>query len=253
MGESYLAGVLKPHQRLTILRTIHRAHDLRVFRELVATYFERSERDVNDVPMDWEGAQAARSRINQMLPRILQVVQAAGVTGPDGAAANTDPGYALGRAEVLRQIFSARYGDGLEQEIFDLLDMALGVYESGRWIALARTFNPLHYAASCAAWMMRGPRRLLTGLTSGRRASRLRADEIARLEAAAGRVADAEGVLDTRLAALQDRLAQRHAEVARQMGELAERLDFAERVLAREQPPLGRLEAPADPATRTPV
>lgn len=74
--------------------------ELRRFREAVETYFERSERDVNDVPMDWQGAQAARSRIDQMLPRIV---------------------------EVLQRIFSARLGDGLDQEIFDVLDTAVGV------------------------------------------------------------------------------------------------------------------------------
>jgi hypothetical protein len=244
--------VLKPHHRLTILRNLHRIHELKLFRELVATYFERSERDVNDVPMDWEGAQAARARINRMLPRIVQVVAAAGITGPGGTGPVTDPGYALGRAEVLRQIFSARYGDGLEQEIFDLLDMAVGVYEASRYTALARTLNPVHYAATFVAWVMRGPRRLVSGIFFGRRASRLRADEVARLEAAAARIADAEGVLDTRLAALQDRQAQRNAEVARQLGELAERLDFTERMLAREGPPPGRLPAPKD-GERTPV
>ena len=131
--------MMKPHDQLTIVRNLHRARELRLFRDLVESYFERSERDVNDVPMDWEGAQAARSRINQMLARVIQIVGAAGLGGSVGTAATTDPGPALGRVEVLQRIFSARYGDGLDQEIMDVLDMALGVYEGGRFMALART------------------------------------------------------------------------------------------------------------------
>ena len=108
---------MKPHDQLTIIRNRHRARELRLFREVVETYFERSERDVNDMPMDWEGAQAARSRINQMLARVIQIVRAAGVGGSAGASAVTDPGPALGRVEVLQRIFSVRTGDGLDQVI----------------------------------------------------------------------------------------------------------------------------------------
>lgn len=236
---------MKRHDQLTVVRNLHRIRELRQFRDLVATYFERSERDVNDMPMDWEGAQAARSRINQMLPRVLQIVRAAGLGGSSGAAVTTDPGPALARVEVLQRIFSARYGDGLDQEIIDVLDMALGVYEGGRFTAMARTLNPLHYAATALAFLARIPRRVLAslGLWRSPRPSRAGAADLAQLEALAARLADAEQLIDTRLAGVLDRQAVRHAEYSRQLAELAERLDFAERVLAGQEPPQ-RLDAP---------
>jgi hypothetical protein len=246
--------MMKPHHQLTIVGNLHRARELRLFRSLVETYFERSERDVNDLPMDWEGAQVARSRINQMLPRVLQMVRAAGLGGTVGAAATTDPGLALGRVEVLQRIFSTRYGDGLDQEIIDVLDMALGVYEGGRFIALARTINPLHYAAMALAFLARVPRRALAALGMGRlpRGSRLAPDDLAQLESLAARLAEAEELIDSRLAAVLDRQAVRHAEYSRQLAELAERVDFAERVLARQEPQK-RLEAPDMSDISTPV
>ncbi|MEO8453494.1 MAG: hypothetical protein ABI647_27165 [Gemmatimonadota bacterium] len=245
--------MMKPHDHLTIIRNRHRARELRLFRSLVETYFVQSERDVNDMPMDWEAAQAARSRINQMLPRVLQIVQAAGLGHSAATTATTNPGPSLGRVEVLQQIFNARYGDGVEQEIFDVLDMALGVYESGRFEALARTVNPLHYAAVAFAFLARAPRRILAALGLGRpSAPRLQAADMARLESAAARLADAEELIDSRLAAVVDRQALRHAEHARQVAELAERLDFAERMLAQHQP-LKRLDAPAESEITTPV
>jgi hypothetical protein len=246
--------MLKPHDQLTIMRNLHRSRELRLFRDLVEIYFIRSERDANDVPMDWEGAQAARSRINQMLPRVIQMVRAAGLGGPVGSAATTDPGLSLGRIEVIQRIFSARYVDGLDQEILDVLDMALGVYEDGRLMAAVRTINPLHYAATALGFLARLPRRVLTALGVRRRlpASRLGAAELARLEDAAARLADTQELIDSRLAAAQDRQALRYAEFSRQLAELAERLDFAERVLA-QQPPVKRLDAPEENKITTPV
>ena len=245
---------MKPHDQLTIIRNRHRARELRLFREVVETYFERSERDVNDTPMDWEGAQAARSRINQMLARVIQIVRAAGVGGAVGTSAITDPGPALGRVEVLQRIFSVRTGDGVDQEILDVIDMALGVYEGGRYLALARTFNPFYYAGTALAFVARLPRRLLAalGLWPQPRRSRLGASDPAGLDAILARLAETEELIDTRLTAVQDRQALRHAEYSRQLAELAERLDFTERVLSLSPPPK-RLEAPAENDIITPV
>jgi hypothetical protein len=244
---------MKPHDQLTIIRNLHRSRELRLFRELVETYFVRSERDVNDVPMDWEGAQAARSRINQMLPRVLQVVRAAGL-GEQALAVITDPGPGIGRIEVLQRIFTVREGDGMEQQIFDVLDMAIGVYEGGRVLSFARTFNPLHYAATVLAFIGRTPRRILAalGLWRTSQGARMRTADLAGFESAAARLAELEEVIEARLAALQDRQALRHAEYARQLAELGERLDFAERVLAQPNP-LKRLDAPQEGSVSTPV
>jgi hypothetical protein len=68
----------------------------------------------------------------------------------------------------------------------------------------------------------------------------------------AARLAEAEELIDTRLAAALDRQALRHAEYSRELAELAERLDFAERVLARQEP-LKRLDAPDVSNVSTPV
>ena len=245
---------MKRHDQITIIRNLHRVRELRLFREAVETYFERSERDVNDVPMDWQGAQAARSRINQMLPRIIDVVRAAGLGSLAGTAASTDPGVALGRVEVLQRIFSARLGDGLDQEIFDVLDMAVGVYEGDRFAAMLRTINPLYYAGTALAFLARVPRRILAalGVRFSPRGSRLGEADLARLESVAARLTEAEELIDTRLAAVLDRQALRHAEFTRELTELAERLDFAERMLPRQEQPK-RLGAPEASDISTPV
>ncbi len=244
---------MKPHDQITIIRNVHRAGELRTFRDQVESYFARSERDIDDVPLDWEGALAARSRINQMLPRIVRIVRAAGLGEPGTAGGTTDPGIPLGRVEVLHQIFSAGYRDGLDQEILDVLDMAIGVYQSDRIGALFRTVNPLHYASAAVSFLTRGPRRLLTALGWRRsaRPGRLSEADLTRLEQLAARLPAAEDLIDHRLAAAQDRQSARHAEISRQVSELAERLDFAERVLARERgrtslgaPETGRIPTP---------
>ena len=244
---------MKPYDHLTIIRNRHRAKELRTFRELIELWFDRSERDPDGMAVDWEGAQEARSRINQMLPRIIQIVRAAGVGGPTAMLPATDPGLPLGRLEVLHDIFSTRY---LRQEILDVLDMALGVYDGDKPVALMRTINPFHYAATAIAFLARGPRRLLDALGLRRRTpppAAIRPYDLARLEAIAARLANSEELIEARFAELQDRQARRHAETSQLLSELAGRLDFAERVLGHQRQ-LDRLSAPQeDHRITTPV
>ncbi len=216
---------MKPYNKLTIVRNRHRARDLHLFRKLVETYFERAEYYADGLPVDWEGAQSARSQINRMLPRVIQVVHAAGLGAP--TATTTDPGPTVGEVEVLHNIFSGRYADGAGQEILDVIDMALGVYEDSRLIALARTVNPFHYAVTALAFVLVSlPRRIFTvlGLQPRRlRAPRIRAEDVTRLEAVASRLADAEELIEMRFAEMRDRQARQFAENTRELAELAAR------------------------------
>ncbi len=244
---------MKPYDKLTIVRNRHRARDLRRFRELVETYFEQAEYVADDLSVDWEGARAARSQINRMLPRVIQVVHAAGLHAP--TANTTDPSPTVADVKVLRNIFGARYADGAEQEILDVIDMALGVYEASRFNALARTVNPLHYAVTALAFVASLPRRGFTalGLWPQRpRAPRIGAEDLTRLEAVASRLADAEELIEMRFAEMRDRQAQQFAENTRELAELAERIDFAERVLAQPRP-INALKSPDKDDVVTPV
>lgn len=240
-----------PHDKLTIIRNRHRARDLRRFRELVETYFERAEYLAEDMPVDWEGVRAARSEINRMLPRMIQVVHAAGLDAP--AIDATDPNPTMANVRVLRNIFGARYADGTDQEILDVIDMALGVYEASRFNALARTVNPFHYAGTALGFVAKLPRRAFTALLPRRsRAPRMRPEDVTRLETVASRLADADEFIERKFAELRDRQAQQFAENAGQLSELAERLDFTERVLAQQRPP-NRLKSPDENDVATPV
>ena len=66
-----------------------------------------------------------------------------------------------------------------------------------------------------------------------------------RLEAVAARLANVEELIEMRFTEMRGRQAHEFTENAHLLEELAERLDFAERVLA-QQPPVKRLEAPDD-------
>ena len=145
-----------PYDKLTIVRNRTRARDLRVFRELVETYFEKTEYVANDRSVDWEGARAARSRINQMLPRVIQIVHAAGLDAP---ATTGDVRPLVADVTILRNIFGTRHADGTDQEIVDIIDMALGVYEDTWFGSLVRTINPFHYALRTLGYIAGVPRR----------------------------------------------------------------------------------------------
>jgi hypothetical protein len=228
---------MKPYDKITIIRNRHRARDLRIFRDLVQTYFERSEHLTDDMLADWEGARAARSEINQMLPRVIQIVRAAGLETL--AAYRSTPAADAAEVEILCNIFSPRYADGAEQEILDLIDMALGIYEASRFNALARTVNPFHYTFAALGWVAQIPQRVFTAvgiLPLRPRAPRIQDETLTRLEAVVSRLANADQLIENRFAGMRDRQAQLNVKNAGQIEDLAERLDFAERVMAQQQP-----------------
>ena len=240
-----------PATQLTIIRNLYRSRELREFRKWVEVYFERTERDPDDVIFDAEGARTARSNINRMLPRVLGIVRAAGLGGVPLRDTTTDPGQIFGRMEVLQRIFNARPGDGLDQQIYDLIDMAIGVYDGDRPVALVRSINPFYYAGRILSWFGRGPRRFFSAMGLGRR-STLDDSRLARLEDVAARLAETEDLIDQRFAALQDHQAQLRAGQANQLAELAERIDFVERVIAAPKNK-GFLDAPREHDHTTPV
>ncbi len=224
---------MKPYDRLTIIPNRYRSSSLRAFRELVALYFDRAELDEDGIPMDRDGARTVRSRINQMLPRVVESIRAAGLG--DQAASRR----AHGRIDLLERIFTTPPSQALAQDLFDVIDMASGVYDGDRIFALGRTVSPFHYLVKALGFIAGIPRAGLGALGFRRRTplSTLQPNDIARLEAAVARLADIEGLIDSRFAELQDRQAQNSGEQHRQLVELAERMDFAERLLVDARAP----------------
>ena len=71
-----------------------------------------------------------------------------------------------------------------------------------------------------------------------------------RLEAVVSRLADMEELMEMRFAEMRDRQSHLLGENAEQMVDLAERLDFAERVIAQQRP-MNRLNPPNCSTTST--
>jgi hypothetical protein len=135
---------------LTIIRNRHRARDLRIFRTRVLAYFGLFEYDTENAPVDWDLVRAARADINRMLPRIAQIVQAADL-GASTAGSMRSP--AARAVEILHDVFGPRYAEGDYQEILDVIDMAVGVYDAGTWGSLLRTVNPfITWRPPSASW-----------------------------------------------------------------------------------------------------
>jgi hypothetical protein len=217
---------MKPYDRVTVIRNRLRARDLRIFRGRVQDYFEQLESEAGNLPVDWDQVRAVRAAINRMLPRIVQVVQAADLGGPAPRA-----------VEILHNIFSDRYSQGAYQEVLDVIDMAVGVYDANQYAALVRTVNPFHYVMSALGFLAGLPRRALVafGLLRPRSAD-VRPGDVRRLEDALSRAAGIEELLESRFAEMREWQARRFGEGADQITDLAERMDFLERVLAQQRP-----------------
>lgn len=224
-----------PYDKLTIIRNRHRARDLARFREVVELYFERTEYQTDEHQLDWEGARAARAQINRMLPRVIEIVNAAGLS-----ATNAGTGPRNRGVEAIRNIFDARDAGRAEEEILDLIDMAMGVYQASQFSALWRTVNPFHYAGVALGFVLGLPRQGLEALGLVGRGSAtmplLQAEHVTRLEDVANRLADGQDSIETRLAEIADRQERRLSENADQLADLSERLEFAERMIAQHKP-----------------
>jgi hypothetical protein len=231
--------LMKPYDRLTIVRNRHRARYLRIFRNRVQAYFEQLEYDADGLPVDWAAIRAARAEINRMLPWVVQIVEAADLGATSAASLHNPANRAV---EIINDIFSIRYEQGTYQEILDVIDMAVGVYDATRFSALTRTFNPFHYLTTALGFVVTLPRRGLVAMGLLRpRAAQIRPDDTTRFEAALSRLAGTEELLETRFAEMREWQARLFAENADQLTDVAERMDFLERVLA-QQAPQRRLE-----------
>ena len=65
---------MRPYQQITFIRNRIRARDLRLFRERVQDYFDQLDQE--------EDTRATRAESNRMLPRVLEIVEAADLSGP---------------------------------------------------------------------------------------------------------------------------------------------------------------------------
>jgi len=225
---------MKPCDRLTIVRNRHRARDLRIFRARVLAYFAQFEYDENDLPVDLEAVRALRAEINRLLPRIVQIVQAADL----GSASPGSVQHPAARAvEILNNIFSDRYAHGAYQEILDVTDMTIGVYDANKPAAWLRTVNPFHYVASALGFVAGLPRRALAAIGLARPGgTRIRPHDLTTLESMLARMAGAEELIEARFAEMREWQSRAFGEQAGHLTDLAERMDFLERVLAQERP-----------------
>lgn len=197
---------MTPYDRITILANRIRVGALWRFRQLAERYFVRMVPDDTGLPIDWDGALAARAQLNRMLPQVLQIVRAAGLETTYPSAGAIEP-----RLELLANVVAFCDGDGREQDVLDLLDQAIGVYDADQMAAALRLVNPLHYAGIVVRYAAALPRRFLAalGITRTAPTPMLGAAEIARLEAVAARLVAVESALDLRIAAEVERQTRR--------------------------------------------
>jgi hypothetical protein len=227
-----MGAPLIPRNKLTIIRNRQRARDLARFREVVERFFEKSEYVTDEHLVDWEGARAARAQINRMLPRVIQIVTASGL---EYAPGTTQTGI-----NALNSIFDSRDPVRAEEEILDLIDLAMGAYQADHYSAMWRTVNPVHYVGVALGFVLGLPRKGLVSIgLAGRTPATpplLQAGQVTRLEDVANRLADGQDSIEIRLAELGDRQERRLSKNSDQIALLAERLEFAERMIAQSNP-----------------
>lgn len=137
---------MKHYIKITIWENNRRLNKLFEFRQLVIQYFNNSTESFRGPSrVEEKTAQEARIKISRSMKEIHEIILQAEVSP---ILIHTPPpmigGY-QSNVDIIRNIFNLdRFGIEPNQ-ILDVIDMAIGTYESNHTQAIVRTFNPLFY------------------------------------------------------------------------------------------------------------
>lgn len=149
---------MRPIERIAAIENAERIAVLVNFRKLVIEYFINSKIDgFLRKRVEHEQAKAARVKINRLLPTVGPVIGAAHVH----TVITWTPPPAIGgyiqHVELIHNLFNLSHFDIPASQVIDVLDQAIGVYESNERRAKVRLYNPFYYLGLLLDWIAKSP------------------------------------------------------------------------------------------------
>lgn len=135
------------YKKITIWENRKRTELLVAFRNLVDTYFTNLE-DYSHLgldPHENEKAKKARREINMILDKMHSVIILAGVSPTIYYSPPPAIGGLAGTIDLIYNIFNLHHFEIKPENLLDLIDRAVGIYENDRLNAWLRTINPLFW------------------------------------------------------------------------------------------------------------
>ena len=137
---------MKSYKKIPIWENSRRLNKLYEFRELILKYFDNSRLEWKvDGRIEKDGARAARVSINRSMDELHDIVIYSGIN----PSITWTPPPAVGgyrqNIDLIQDIFYLHAFSVEPNNILDVLDRSIGIYESNRVPSILRALNPLFY------------------------------------------------------------------------------------------------------------
>ena len=136
---------MRHYAKITVRENHKRLDKLFEFRNLVIEYFNNSTKSGRGLRAEKEIAQVARVKINRIMKENHEIILHSGMDPIMIYKAPPMVGGHTRNIDVILNIFNLDRFDIPANQVLDLIDMTIGVYESDHRRAVVRTFNPLFY------------------------------------------------------------------------------------------------------------
>lgn len=135
------------------------------FKNSIVEYFNSVEyRDVFDLnvePIENEGVQRIRSRINLVIHEIHFIVLSSGVAPTIYYSSPPAVGGIAGNIDLINNIFNLRRFEIDTRHLIDIVEGSIGLYERDRLSSFLRTINPFYWIALILNFLVSLPFQIL--------------------------------------------------------------------------------------------
>ena len=137
---------MRYHTKILVWENERRLNKLIEFRELAIEYFNNTHVEwPMDARIEEDTAQAARIEINQAVPEVHSIIRRSGIDPNLTVLPAPAVGGYVTKVDLILNIFGLDEHDIKPNRVFDIIERAIGIYESNHKSALVRTFNPFFY------------------------------------------------------------------------------------------------------------
>ena len=150
---------MNSYRNIPLWENVRRLEILGEFRNDVVRYFDNCEHPEGawmlDNPIENTEAVQARQRINSTVDQAQRIIEAAGI--PQTITWTPPPAGYVQQIHMLFNLFEFSRFRIPSQNAVDLIERAIGVYQSDRMAALCRTLNPLWWLNRSLLWLLSIP------------------------------------------------------------------------------------------------
>lgn len=137
---------MKFYKKIPVWENNRRLNKLYEFRELILKYFNNSRYEwMADGRIEENDARKARVAINRSMDEVHDIVLCSGINPSITWTPPPAVGGYIQYIDLLQNVFNLHTFQVEPNNILDIIDRSIGIYESNRMASIIRAFNPIFY------------------------------------------------------------------------------------------------------------